>query len=250
MSLLMTSLALTTYSPPLNEIANAQAFLAQQISDQIESDVAAWLTATVTASTTATDNGNAGGITEQRTASGNTVSVTAPYATSTNDEDIILNLIDDFVLKAKRRNLIDGRQVYGQVPASLWMQMAPELFRYHVNNRLRDKGYSLDSLTSSTLTEGGVLSGEAFRADFGIDRLTITAPNALSVPATGGTDDWHVLAGYSESMLGGIGVVFSQIIEPEENQRTDGATVRQVVNPYYNLLNGDGLIRYRVRSAA
>ena len=106
-------------------------------------------------------------------------------------------------------------------------------------------GVSLDSLTEDVLRRSAVFAGEAFQGRLGVERLTIVCPNVANVPASA-ADDWYVIGGYSEALVGGIGPVITQVINPEDNQVGDGAVVRQGTNPYFNLLNGDGIYRYTI----
>ena len=239
---------------PLPETELAEREIAAKINNKIEADIYAYLTGlasvSLTGTPTATANGNAGSVRKRAEVTNQTISISGKHAVSTQlGADGIMDVIDDFVLRAKRANLIDGSTLYGDTPGMLYMIMAPELFKYHVVNRLRAQGLSLDPLTSDTLKRSSVFSTDAFVGKLGVEGLTIVCPNVATVPASAG-DNWKIVAGYSNAVLGGIGPIFTQLISPEQNQDGDGWVVRVVVNPFYNLFNGDGIYIYEINSVA
>ena len=233
---------------PLREIENARRVVAQSISDQFENDLRTFFLGLTSKNTNVlADNGNAGSVRKETYGrAGNTfISNTRPYpSTGTDAGDLVLDIIDDFVLKAKRDNLVDGRAVYGDMPGTLYMCMHPELFKYYVVNQLRDKGYQLDPLTAETLRRNSVFTEQAFQGRLGLEGLTIVTPNTLTVPS--GNNNWQIWGGYTEAAVGGIGAMLTQLITPEQNQIGDGYVLRQVMNPFFNLLNGRGVVQYEI----
>ena len=236
---------------PLNEVENARRKIAQILGDNIESQLRTFIE-TLATSGGASANGNAGPVTDISLGTTGSVFIKPPAAgnyqdqgtTGTGADDLILDAIDDFVLWAKDKNLVDGQAVLGSSPATLYMVMPSYLFKYYVVNKLRDKGYSLDPLTDETLRRNSVFSNAAFAGRLGLEGLSILTPNVL--PNAASSQNWTFWGGYSEAIVGGIGAMLTQLITPEENQTSDGYTLRQVVNPYYELLNGDGIRRYTI----
>lgn len=236
---------------PLPEIENTRRRIAQTISDGIENDLRTFIEGLSTTAGDAT-NGNAGPVTEVSLGTTGSVLIKPPASNSYEDQgstgtgadNLVLDAIDDFVLWAKSQNLIDGQAILGNMPATLYMVMPAYLFKYYVVNKLRDKGYSLDPLTEETLRRNSIFSSAAFMGRMGLEGLTILTPNVL--PNASSSAAWSFWGGYSEAIVGGIGAVMTQLITPEENQTGDGWVIRQIVNPFYNLLNGDGIRRYTI----
>lgn len=242
---------------PIQEIERARRKIAASINNEIEANMVSFFNGlTSKANPAAADNGNAGSVSKVTLGNGgsNFISRAAPYSYTKGtavgaydaDEIIMDGVIDDFILWAKRNNLIDGTAVYGSMPSRLYMVMHPELVQRYLIKVLREAGFSLDPLTTSTLRNTSAFSGEAFTASLGLMNFTVYSPTSLTVPTSPG--NWRFWGGYTEAVVGGIGAMLTQIISPQENQIGDGWVVRQVVNPYYNLLSGDGIRQYEIHA--
>lgn len=235
---------------PLMEIENTRRRIAQEIAVEIDQNIRNFVLGLSSTAGTTT-NGNAGPVSSVTfgTAGSNYIDRSSPYAETagTSDEpNLILQVVDDLVLYAKRQNWLDGVAIHGTMPAMIYLVVHPELLQRHVVKPLRDAGYQLDPLTRETLTNTTAFGGQAFTARLGLQNLNIYAPNVLQVPT--GTDNWQFWGGYSEAIVGGIGDVLTQIIPPAENQGGIGWLVRQAVAPYYNLLTGQGIRHYTIHA--
>lgn len=231
---------------PLAEVEAHRRKVSSEINTTISDEIAAFFLG-LASTGGAGANGNAGAVSKVvvGTAGTNYISNTAPYAkTGFANTDPMLDIIDDFTLFAKRNNLIDGVSIYGAVPATLYMAMHAELFLYHVVKVLRNKGWSFDPLTEATLRRASVFGTGPFTGQLGLQKIVIVCPNELTVPT--GNNNWQFWGGYTEAVVGGIGPMISQLISPDENQIGDGWAIRQVVNPYYNLLTGSGIRQYEI----
>ena len=236
---------------PLNEVESTRRKIAKDNSDEIETNLRDYILG-LASTGNASVNGKAGPVTEETVGTSGTDSISLSGKTLTGftgEDNPLLQIVDDLVLKAKRRNWLDGVPIFGTVPATLYLVVHAELFLFQLVKSLRDAGYSLDSLTTDVLARSAVFSSSAFMGRLGVQKLTIVCPNVLAPPADVATD-WEFWGGYSEAIVGGIGPILTQLISPEDNQIGDGWALRQVVNPYYNLLTGSGIVRYVIDAVA
>ena len=197
------------------------------------------------------DNGKGGSITEETVGTDGTyfVSRVAPYGltkAATDSATPMMDIIDDFVLYAKRNNLIDGVSMYGEIPATLYMVFPPELIQLHLLKELEEKNVEIEELSKDILQRNAAFSAASYSARLGLQNLTILGINDLKVPT--GTDDWVIFGGYTDAVAAGMGPTHSWDFPPGMNQLSDGHLIRQKMAPYYQCLNGKGLRRYIVKA--
>lgn len=236
---------------PLNELENARRQLERIIGEQWETDLLAYMNG-LAKTGAGTVNGGAGPITEVSIGAAGTNYLDSDGVPkgSAADPDMMFDIIDDFVLKMKDRNLIDGTATYGTYLARVWfiMQGAPLL--RSVIRRANSKGFLYTDLTRDSLRRGSLFRGNAFEAQLGVSNLIITSPNVLpSITSGNNSDPWVMYGGFTEALVADTKDGLSEVLPPGVGESgTDGYLVHMVVDKYKQLLDPNGIVRYAVVS--
>ena len=135
-----------------------------------------------------------------------------PYAGTGRGYGLIHDALTAWDLYLQRQNIHDGSTIGGGV-GEFCVVMHPELFSGY-RSWLAENGYQWDTLTSSVLGSGGVLSGERFMGSiFGLKFIT---SNRYAVPT--GNALWKFHAFTTNCFTFAMKSPLVQILSPTTNQ--------------------------------